>query len=142
MAVVLHTAFVRQPALWAGILLVLALAASSLPALPDMATPGTTTTAADSITLALQAPGGKLPDTLPVAAIASAESELETLRALRQRPRRAVSADTGASPPRAEDVLHAAATETGVRRACCRQQAYPLDPHLRLLNPGNAPPLA
>ena len=140
MAVVLHTAFVRQPALWAGILLVLALAASSLPALPDMATPDTT--AADSITLALQAPGGKLPDTLPVAAIASAESELETLRALRQRPRRAVSADTGASPPRAEVVNDAATTETGVRRACCRQQAYPLDPHLRLLNPGNAPPLA
>lgn len=140
MAVVLRTAFVRQLALWAGTLLVLALAASSLPALPGMATPGTT--AADSITIALQAPGGKLPETLPVAAIASAESELETPHALRQRRRRAVSADTGTSPPRAEDVLHAAATETGVRRACCRQQAYPLDPHLRLLNPGNAPPLA
>lgn len=136
MAVVLHTAFVRQRVLWAGALLVLALATSSLPALPGMATPGTT--AADSITITLQAPGGKLPDTLPVAAIASTESELETPRALR----RAVPADTGASPPRTEDVLHAAATETRVRRACCRQQAYPLDPHLRLLNPGNAPPLA
>ncbi|WP_442684029.1 hypothetical protein ACSBPQ_05465 [Stenotrophomonas sp. JC08] len=140
MAVVLHSAFVRQAALWGGVLLVLAVAASSLPALPDMATPGTT--AADSLTIALQTPGGKLPDTLPVVAIASAESELETLRTLRQRLRRAVPADTGASPPRTEDVLHAAATETGVRRACCRQQAYPLDPHLRLLNPGNAPPLA
>lgn len=138
MAVVLCAVFMRRRLAWAGALLVLALAASPLLAPPAHALPGP---AIDDGIASLQLPGGQLPDKLPVAAITPGEAGLEALRAPGQRPRSTTPADHTAFKRRVEEVFHTAATETGVRHAQRRLQAYPPDPHLRLLNPGNAPPL-
>lgn len=140
MAVVLIAAFMRRRLTWAGALPVLALAAS--PLVQAQATPAFAATAINGITASLQLPGEQLPDKLPVAAISLSEAGLEALRTTGQRPRPTPPADHPVFQRRLEDVLHAAATETGVRHAQRRLQAYPLDPPLRLLNPGNAPPLA
>lgn len=120
-------------------MLVLVLTAS--PLAQTQATPAFASTAINGITASLQLPGEQLPDKLPAAAISLNEAGLEATRASTQRCGSCTPTDTRALQPRAELVFHAAATETVVRSAQLRIQVYPLDPHLRLLNPGNAPPL-
>jgi hypothetical protein len=139
MAVVFSAVFMRRRLVWAGALLVMALAAAPLPpsVVPEVSGPAT-----GDVIASLQLPGGQLPDKLPVAAMAPGEAGLEALRAPGQRPRPTPPADPTAFQRRLKEVFHAAATETGVRHAQRRLQAYPLDPPLRLLNPGNAPPRA
>jgi hypothetical protein len=140
MAIVTCAAFMRQRSPWAVALLVLVVAATS-PLTSPPASPVTASIAIDGVTASLQLPGEELPEKLPVAIISLSEAGLEESRVPGQRPGTAGADDSRTLPPRFEHVFHAAATETVVRYAQLRIQAYPLDPHLRLLNPGNAPPL-
>lgn len=140
MASVICVAFMRQRLPWAVALLVLVVAATS-PLTSPPAGPSAASIAVEGITASLQLPGEELPEKLPVAIISLSEAGLEESRPPGQRPGTAVAADSRMLQHRFEHVFHAAATETVVRYAQLRIQVYPLDPHLRLLNPGNAPPL-
>lgn len=140
MVVVIRAALLRQRLPWTMALLVLALAASPLICVPT--TP--LASAQDAITgiaAMSQHPDDGLPEEPPVAVIPPGEAGLEESRATGQRPALDIAADSRLLAARAGHVFLAAAAETARRHAQRRLLVYPLDPHLRLLNPGHAPPL-